>query len=703
MKVHISEINVKSLGPLVEFRMKLGAINLIYGRNEQGKTHLVEFIIRALFKKPGFDPLRSLTCQGEVWVTGIDENPISFNINKKSKKLEDSLPPVDGGLPPSLARLLVVRAGELSLVRNEADGVNSAIMKEYLSNEGFLDKIKDQIKPTILNSNLGPTGEILGNNMGEIKNRIELRATLNILDGLSERLQEVYSGGNRALLKTKIDAARASFDLQARARQHKAWKLSEEILRLERELARLPQNVLEKLQSDLHQYNEKGIALADKQQRRQEKETTCAHYPWLVEAIDTYKNSGSQPVSRPGLILLILSAVGLLAAILFSFLRFPLGTLLSAVAAGIMGWIYLGKTKELISHAADLKERENILADYANRFGEKCDGLPGLEARRKKLEPESITAKLLEEEIKNETVPLENLKASIQARIVELAGRAIHPLNWDELLTQWKTRIEEMETKLHQLQIELAGLSISPTDYLSQDPGIEFDPTEYTRLNLKIIRLTDELTQETKTLDDLKGEVCRYTENNISVEWEDLIEKLKAKRNECARLYRAISAKITAGILVKQALETFRLQEEDHILKGLRDPEVSEPLRRLTGRYKQLDLEDGKIQVHDAFSTFPLADLSTGAQEQVLLALRIGFARKLMDKDALFLILDDAFQHSDWQRREYLVDEMIELARQGWQILYFTMDDHIRGLFESRVKPVFGDQYGYRDLSPIAE
>ena len=91
--------------------------------------------------------------------------------------------------------------------------------------------------------------------------------------------------------------------------------------------------------------------------------------------------------------------------------------------------------------------------------------------------------------------------------------------------------------------------------------------------------------------------------------------------------------------------------------------------------------------------------MSTGAQEQILLALRIGFARKWMEQNALFLILDDAFQHSDWERRVRLVDEMVSLAQQGWQIIYFSMDDHIRKLFEDRVKPVLGNQYRYRELS----
>ena len=71
----------------------------------------------------------------------------------------------------------------------------------------------------------------------------------------------------------------------------------------------------------------------------------------------------------------------------------------------------------------------------------------------------------------------------------------------------------------------------------------------------------------------------------------------------------------------------------------------------------------------------------------------------MFGQDALFLILDDAFQHSDWHRRERLVAEMVAVARQGWQILYFTMDDHIRDLFHQWVRPEFNEQYCFRDLT----
>ncbi|KKK91817.1 hypothetical protein LCGC14_2709160, partial [marine sediment metagenome] len=81
----------------------------------------------------------------------------------------------------------------------------------------------------------------------------------------------------------------------------------------------------------------------------------------------------------------------------------------------------------------------------------------------------------------------------------------------------------------------------------------------------------------------------------------------------------------------------------------------------------------------------------------ILLALRIGFSSRLLAKDRLFLILDDSFQYSDWKRRPLSVEMMGELAKNGWQIICFTMDDHIKDLFKKTGKQ-FGNEFKFFEL-----
>jgi uncharacterized protein YhaN len=148
---------------------------------------------------------------------------------------------------------------------------------------------------------------------------------------------------------------------------------------------------------------------------------------------------------------------------------------------------------------------------------------------------------------------------------------------------------------------------------------------------------------------------------------------------------------------VFDVLQTLRQQEDQNIREGLQSPAVTAPLQRIT-RYDRIEMIGEEFMLGDRYGQFRLSDVSTGAQEQALLALRIGFAAHVLGQDQLFLILDDAFQHSDWVRREWLVDETIALCESGWQVLYLTMDDHIRDLFAERAAPRLGDRYRYHEL-----
>ena len=145
-------------------------------------------------------------------------------------------------------------------------------------------------------------------------------------------------------------------------------------------------------------------------------------------------------------------------------------------------------------------------------------------------------------------------------------------------------------------------------------------------------------------------------------------------------------------------LNTLDAQEDQKIVQAINQEGVSHLLHRLTGKYRQINLAGDRLLISDGKTEFDLQDLSTGARDQVQLAVRLGMANHLSGGQPLFLILDDAFQHSDWARRKRLVEAIAAIAKQGWQIIYLTMDDHIRGLFQDIVKPSFQKHYQYYEL-----
>jgi len=86
--IYIEQIAVEHLGPMGGRTFEMGPFNLVFGRNETGKTYLVEFLLRALFRQAGEWNLRSDVGQGKVRVRGLGAEAVEFTPGGR-RKLED--------------------------------------------------------------------------------------------------------------------------------------------------------------------------------------------------------------------------------------------------------------------------------------------------------------------------------------------------------------------------------------------------------------------------------------------------------------------------------------------------------------------------------------------------------------------------------------------------------------------------------------
>jgi len=145
--VRIKRISAKSLGPIKEFSAELGLFNLIYSRNELGKTWLVEFIIASLFRNRERWKLREIGRSGKVWVEGLEPELVSFSPSS-GRKIEDYWESSDKGLPIALANLLVAKGAE-SAIADVEGGINKYLIKKLLSSKDILDSIDKKISKTV--------------------------------------------------------------------------------------------------------------------------------------------------------------------------------------------------------------------------------------------------------------------------------------------------------------------------------------------------------------------------------------------------------------------------------------------------------------------------------------------------------------------------------------------------------------------------
>jgi uncharacterized protein YhaN len=234
---------------------------------------------------------------------------------------------------------------------------------------------------------------------------------------------------------------------------------------------------------------------------------------------------------------------------------------------------------------------------------------------------------------------------------------------------------------------------VQEADFQQQPSQHTYQPKLAGDLDQELADLRSDLDDYYKVLENLKIQVCERLSVEIDTPWPDLYHQILELRKSMSDSLNSLTAELVAKIGLTEILERIQSEEDQKIIQHINSPRVTDLMYQVTGKYRKLDLEENQIYVEDQYKRYALADLSKGAIDQVHLSLRTGIASLLSEDKPLFLILDDAFQHSDWDRRENLVLNMIGLVQKGWQVTYLTMDDHIRDLFikagKSKIKTGF--------------
>ncbi|GAH26862.1 unnamed protein product, partial [marine sediment metagenome] len=259
----------------------------------------------------------------------------------------------------------------------------------------------------------------------------------------------------------------------------------------------------------------------------------------------------------------------------------------------------------------------------------------------------------IKEQIDGLNKELRGLHFSINQKIASFVEKEASEQVWDTILKDLKQNNRSLRDQIDEKRQELYKLGVlSETDYLSEDIGIKYSQQEYEKTQSELEHIQQEIENQEDKIQKLKYRICEKTKADPTISWEELIENLRQKRQEVQNELREVTASIVAGFSVHKVISKLREEEDAKIQEGLQSEVVLSPLKDITQRYNRLALDNDRLIVSDQYDNFSIRDLGTGTMEQVMLALRIGFTSKLLREDALFLILDDAFQHSDWQKRE---------------------------------------------------
>ena len=691
MNPRIERIKVKRGGPLEkDFEIQPGDLNLVYGLNETGKTYLLESLVRLLFKTQGRDApewnLREWDTNGKILVSGIEEEGQVTSFGKTSKKLEDFRCGEDDHLPREFSRLLVVRAGETVISADPGeDGISRDILKDYLSEERLLDELLERISATVQGAQVTEKA-IVGDNRGELKKQKGLKKEVEALNKLLEEVKENYSEGSVSILRKDRAARQELCEDLGRSKRHQAYLLRSELKQLEEERSALEGlEVLGEMESSIDQHDGKvsdGILLEKEVKELQE---AVGKRQWCEEALKNYDEIiNRRSVKGPEKAWGIGAACALIASVAGGFLE--QNWLLGAGAALSLfcGWMFsrklLGAAPVAASDNVELKRMDQ---QYQEHFGKALGDRASLTERIGSLQEDRGRAGARQEQLDQSNSEAGKLRARLAGFFLQAGFEELDSGDWRKTLAEMRSSHKAIETKISGCQEQLRNLLVPVEDDLEADPGMAWDPGRFEELTTELEQLETEIEVEDGRLADLKERVALQAGSRVTTGWDVLLDSLQDQKESKLGEYRECTADILAKIELCRVLEDMRQKETERIEQGLKKGDLTTPLSSLTGkRYQSIHLDgEGGLELGDGEGNYyALRKLSTGVREQICLALRFGFASIALGGPA-FLLLDDAFQHSDWERRPRMIKYVVELVRQGWQVFYFTMDNHIRDQF----------------------
>jgi len=142
--------------------------------------------------------------------------------------------------------------------------------------------------------------------------------------------------------------------------------------------------------------------------------------------------------------------------------------------------------------------------------------------------------------------------------------------------------------------------------------------------------------------------------------------------------------------IILDIFSEIREEEEEKIAAIFSDSSLTEIFQEITGgfyREVRYDRENSTIVVENREGkTLTAQQLSGGTFDQLYLAIRVALGEKILQQEPGFFVLDDPFIKADYIRLQRLLQTLQELARRGWQILYFTCKEEVLDLLRPEVE-----------------
>ena len=600
-------------------------------------------------------------------------------------------------LPQDLCRLLVVSQGNTQLTSGPSDdGVDHDMLHDLLSGQKAFDAIAGRLSGHTKTAVLAG-GEISGHGgWPELKRREDVREEITQIEQLLARFNDHISHGRIAELTARCQALKERILQQHRARQRHADFLDTSARKLDEAIARLPSiEAITELSTEISAWRRADEDGAEQARRIDEESRPLQHLAWAENALTHYQRIlEARPPERPPAWFTWAAAAAAAAAVVGGLAgeRWILAVM-SLLAVALLLVSRWREQQRQQPESDDPQELEKIEAEFERRFERPLGDRATLETAIDQLKSQQVGLDVRAQQARD-SKQAQRVESDRIAQVISgWVGEDVPPAEWTGRLESLRNELKEVIARQDALRRESASLGVDPSGSRVEESSDDWNPRQFAQLEAQRADAESELADETRKQETLLSEARGVTGVADESDWKPMLEALENRLDQLHTSRRDLTAQLIAQKLVHDTLTELSEIESDTVSQGLSQPEMSESLSLVCPRFVELRRHEKVVEVRDSEDEwYSVQSLSTGAREQLFLAMRLGLARIALDGDPAFLVLDDAFQHSDWSRREQMVKQVVELVKSGWQVLYFTMDDHIRDLFHDAGE-ILGDQF----------
>ncbi len=682
----IKKIEIHNYGPLKDFTLEPKDFTCIFGENESGKTALVEILCYVLFKKTAA-ALRFP--KSEHILIDVEEDGKALTLPMRRSLL--TLPQAD------VANLLYVQASESALYREREERNFWEGMKTLFSRFGkgiSFAKIDEKIFKVV-----GLT-QRRENWTDDKENRITAeKERFHKLKEYIKNINDVEKKENELVELT--DTYQSLKEEQEQIDTYKKYQKYRELVSLYNQYQEKKAH-LQEYERYKNEYHDKWRKLEDEHKVRQQAEQRVNE---LNNEISALENEAEQLIRKdeaiekenikscivraaagvtpprlfiPGMILIVATII----LILSFFSTIPKNAAIVIFTATCIYFIItlykkrvfeitakedktlLNKAKSIFPEIMTLDEVAIKIDEIKEQKGAKLTLLKEKEKLREELRSGKSTTDINQEiaDLRSKTglAELSHLGTKIKEKIAlenkrnELYGKIFgHLAERDD--KKWQRMIAERKTSKPDKEPDM-----------SREKDVEQE-LKATRNNIE--SLTSKINIHRNIL---KGVYNIPDERAAFIEYDRL-------RNQLNDYEIEKRAALTARKILKEMSSELDEYITD-IVKG--NESLSEYFRIITERYDEVEVQNKNFIVRQKDGRkFKIDELSSGAQDQLLLCFRIAALRKIYPHGT-FLLLDDAFIFADWSRRSRLVELLRKFIDDGNQVIYLTSDDHTRDLLK---------------------